>query len=107
MPFLRDLVQMDHICSSFRKGHRAPDIQARECPVTLVLGRWVSTGGCAPFDVLLVSLNLLLSLEPCCHLYVLVLLVGSSIRVFGIIDMQPFSVLSVEVIGGAEKGNEV
>ena len=53
------------------------------------------------------SLNLLLSLEPHCHLCVLIFFVGSSVRVFGIIDMQPFSVLGVKVVSGAEKGNEV
>ena len=53
------------------------------------------------------SLNLLLSLEPGGHLRVLILFVRSSIRVFGIIDVQAFSVLRIEVIGGAEKGNEV
>ena len=40
-------------------------------------------------------------------MHVLILFVGSSVCVFGIIDMQAFSVLSIEVIGGAKKGNEV
>ena len=83
------------------------DIQGGWTPVMLDLGRWVPSAGCAPFDVLLVSLNLLLSLEPHCHLRVLILFVGSGIRVFGIINVQLFSVLSIEVVSGAKKGNEV
>src|SRR5712691_4594150 len=101
MPFLHDSAQRDQVCRSFRQGHRMADIQGGRMPVTLDLGRWVPSAGCAPFDVLLMSLNLLLLLEPHCHLRVLILFVGSSIRIFGVIDVQPFSVLSIEVVGGA------
>src|SRR6266852_9130056 len=73
---------------------------------------WIWADGFPVLDVLhlmycFVSLNLLLSLKPHCHLRVLILFVGSGICVFGIIDVQPFSVLSIEVVGGAKKGNEV
>jgi hypothetical protein len=108
MPFLRDSVQSDYM-SAARLERDIVRLISRPGGVQSCwgLGRRVSSAGCAPFDVLLVSLNLLLSLEPHCHLCVLILFVGSSVCVFGIIDMQPFSVLGVEVVGGAEKGNEV
>ena len=53
------------------------------------------------------SLNLLLPLKPHSHLCVFILFAGSGICIFSITNMQPFSVLCVEVVSCAKKGDQI